>query len=316
MEGSERSMRETAARLLDEGEVDLIIGYEKGSMPLRSTPCFVDDSKDVQKLIWDPTCDINLTKYLLDKEGNVGIFAKGCDARSLVVCIAEGQIEREKVVIIGLPCQGVIDRKKVEAELDGKEVLEATINEERIAVRGDGFEEEMPIKVFLSDSCLSCKHRNPPIYDVLIGEKVAEEAGADEFAEVDELESMSAEERWAHFAEELGNCIRCYACRNVCPMCYCKECFVDGTMPAWFGKTTELSDTMIYHLVRALHLAGRCVDCGACSRACPMDIDLRALTKKIEKIVKERFDFEAGLSPEETPVLGTFKEEDSEEFVI
>ena len=73
-------------------------------------------------------------KALLDKEGNVGIFAKGCDARSIVVCIAEGQIEREKVVIIGLPCQGVLDRKKVEAELDGKEVLEATINEERIAV--------------------------------------------------------------------------------------------------------------------------------------------------------------------------------------
>ena len=316
MEGLEKSMKETAARLLDEGEVDLVIGYEKGSMPLRSTPCFVDDSKDVQKLIWDPTCDINLTKYLLDKEGKVGIFAKGCDARSLVVCIAEGQIEREKVVIIGLPCQGVIDRKKVEAELDGREVLEATVAEECITVRGDGFEEEMPIKGFLSDSCLSCKHRNPPIYDVLIGEKVAEEAGADEFAEVDELESMSAEERWAHFAEELGNCIRCYACRNVCPMCYCKECFVDETMPAWFGKTTELSDTMIYHLVRALHLAGRCVDCGACSRACPMDIDLRALTKKTEKIVKERFDFEAGISPEETPVLGTFKEDDSEEFVI
>lgn len=316
MESLEGSIQEIAGRLLSDGEVDLIIGYERGTIPLRSTPCFINEVGDVHRLIWDPTCDANLTKYLLGREGRIGVVAKGCDARSIVVCLTEGQVEREKVVIIGVPCLGVIDRRKVEAELDGREILDATVTDEQIRVRGEGFEQTLPTKSFLCDTCLSCRHRNPPIYDVLVGEKVPEVEVPDEFAEVSELESRSAEERWAYFAEELGSCIRCYACRNVCPLCYCKECFVDETMPSWFGKTNDLSDTLIFHIVRAFHLTGRCVDCGACSRACPMEINLRALTKKTEKIVRERFNYEAGVSLEDVPVLGTFKQEDPQEFVV
>ncbi|MFB0558257.1 MAG: 4Fe-4S ferredoxin [Candidatus Bathyarchaeia archaeon] len=316
MGGNEDRIMEVAGRLLRDGEVDLIIGYERGTVPLRSTPCFAKDPEDIDKLIWDPTCDINLAKYLQGREERIGILAKGCDARSIAVCASEGQVEMGKIVILGLPCQGVINRKKIEAEMAGKEILDAIITDENITVKGEGFEEELPTKEFLDDSCLSCRHRNPPVYDVLIGEPLPEVAQANEYAEVDELESRSAGERWAHFVEEIGDCIRCYSCRNVCPMCYCKECFVDETIPAWFGKTNDITDTLIYHLVRAIHLTGRCVDCGACSRACPMDINLRALTKKAEKIARERFDFEAGLDPEETPVLGAFKQEDSEEFII
>ena len=316
MGGNEEKIRELAGRLLRDGEVDLIIGHERGTVPLRSTPCFVRDPEDLDRLIWDPTCDINLAKYLHDREERIGILAKGCDARSIAVCASEGQVEMDKVVIIGLPCPGIISRKKIKAEMAGREILDATVTDEKITVKGEGFEKEFPTKTFLDDSCLSCRHRNPPVYDVLIGDPLPEVADGDEYAEVDELESKSAEERWDHFVDEISVCIRCYSCRNVCPMCYCKECFVDETMPAWFGKTNEITDTMIYHLVRAIHLTGRCVDCGACSRACPMDINLRALTKKAEKIARERFNFEAGLSPEETPVLGAFKQEDSEEFII
>jgi len=86
-------------------------------------------------------------------------------------------------------------------------------------------------------------------------------------------------------------------------------------MPEWFGKTTDISDTMIYHIVRAFHIAGRCVDCGACSRACPMNINLRELVKKAEKILKERYNHKAGLSLEEAPPLGEFKMDDSQEFI-
>jgi len=315
MKNLENSIREIAKKLLSEKKVDLMIGYEQGTLPLLATPCFVDKVEDVQKLVWNVSCDANLSKYLVGREGKVGVVAKGCDARAIAVCAVEKQISRENVVIIGVPCERLIDRKKVEAKLDGKEALEATVEGEQIRVRGEGFEFILRKKEFICDSCLTCTHRNPPIYDVFAGEKVPETPKVDEFTQVSDLESKSAEERWVHFKEELSKCIRCYACRNVCPLCYCKTCFVDQTMPAWFGKTNDLTDTMIYHIVRAFHVAGRCVDCGACSRACPMDINLRELVKKTEKIMKERYNYEAGLSLEEAPPLGEFKMDDSQEFI-
>ncbi len=316
MENIEDSMREVARELLSEGKVDLIIGYEQGTLPLRAAPCFVDKVEDVQKLVWNASCGANLSKYLVGGDGKVGVIAKGCDSRSIAVCTVEKQISRENAVIIGVPCLGLIDRKKIEAELEDKEVSEATVKDEEIRVKGEGFELVLPKKDFICDSCLKCRHRNPPICDVLVGERVPETPETDEFAEVSDLESKSAEERWAHFEEELSKCIRCYACRNVCPLCYCEMCFVDQTMPAWFGKTNDLSDTIIYHIVRILHVAGRCVDCGACSRACPMGIDLRELAKKAEKTMKERYNYEAGLSLEQVPPLGEFKMDDSQEFIM
>ncbi len=315
MENIENSIREVAKKLLSENKVDLIIGYERGTLPLRTTPCFVDKVEDVKKLVWDASCDANLSKYVIGRKEKVGVVAKGCDSRLIAVCAIEKQFPRENVVIIGVPCLGVIDRKKIEAKLEDKEIVEATVEDGQIKVKGEGFELVLPKKDFLCDSCLTCRHRNPPIHDMLVGEKVPEITEANEFAEISSHEAKSTEERWEHFREELSKCIRCYACRNVCPLCYCKMCFVDQTMPAWFGKTNELSDTMIYHIVRAFHMAGRCVDCGACSRVCPMDINLRKLLKKIEKVMKERYGHEAGVSLEEFPPLGEFKMEDPQEFI-
>jgi len=315
MADQREQVREIAEKLLSEGKVDLIIGYEKGTLPLKATPCFVKDPDETERLIWDPSCDINLVKYLLGREEKIGVLAKGCDSRAISVCITEGQIEREKTVIIGLPCSGIVDVRKVQEKLDGKEMLEAEIRDDRILVKGADFETELPLQDNLSDPCTECRHRNPPLYDVLVGEPIPELEEPSEYAGVDEIESKTEDERWDFFVQELGDCIRCYACRNVCPLCYCKTCFVDDTMPTWFGKTNDLSDTMNFHVVRALHLAGRCVDCGACDRACPMAIKLRTLSKKVEKVVKERFDYEAGLDPEAPPLLGTYEEEDPEEFI-
>jgi len=311
----ENSIREIAKQLLCEKKVESIIGYEQGRIPLRSTPCFVDRVEDVQRLVWNATCDINLAKYLTGRKGKTAIIAKGCDARSIAVLLNEKQIAREKVFIIGVPCTGIVDRKKVEEKLEGKEIFDATVESETITLRGEGYQSTLPKKDLLCNSCATCKHKNPPVCDVFVGTKTSESTEVDEFSQILTIESESAEKRWEHFKEELGKCIRCYACRNVCPLCYCKVCFVDQTTPEWFGRTNELSDTMIYHLVRAFHLAGRCVNCGACSRACPMNIDLSELMKKIEKIVKERFNHEAGISAEKTPPLGEFKMNDPQEFI-
>jgi formate dehydrogenase subunit beta len=319
MENLETSMRDVVKNLLNEQKVELVIGYQKGTMPLRTTPCFVTKVEDIDKLVWNSCCDLNLVKYLLKDENKgkkVGLIVKGCDARALAVIISESQVEREKVIIIGMPCLGMLDRKKIEAEVAPKEILEAKVTQDQIIIKGKGFERTLSKKEYIQSSCQACVYNNPPLCDILVGNQPLElEAAVDWDAKLAEFEAKPSEERWAYFTELLSGCIKCYACRNACPLCYCKECFVDQTQPQWVGKTTDIADVMFYHIVRALHVAGRCIGCGACTRACPMNIDLRLLSKKLEKIVKERYNFEAGLKTDEPPPMGTHTANDPQEFI-
>jgi ferredoxin len=313
-------IREAARSLLAEGEVDLVIGYERGTLPLRTSPCFVSSPDEVDKLVWDACCENNLSSYLLVTEGKVAIVAKGCDARSIVDLIAERQVERGQVFIIGVLCEGMVDRRGIESHVGGGEILEASLEGEDVVLSGEGadgspFVERLAREDYLLAACTTCECRTPPLADLLVGEPVSAAEVVDRFSDVEALEALSAEERWAYFQREYARCIRCYACRQACSLCYCEECFVDQTQPSWFGKTDEFSDTMIFHIVRALHVAGRCVDCGACGRACPMDIDLQAMNRKLIRDTGAWYGYRAGLDPEAAPLLSTFEPDDPQEFI-
>ena len=315
MPDQSEGIREAVRTLLRKKEVELVIGFEKGTMPLHSTPCFIRKEGEVDRLIWNSFCDNNISKYLVKREERIGIVAKGCDSRTVVELIKEKQISREQVVIIGVPCHGLIDRRRIEAKIGGKKILKAEEEDNGIIVKGAGRTDVFAKNECLHPSCQACTHRNPVISDILIGEEVEENA-SDSYSDVAELEAESPEERWKYFSHEVDKCIRCYACRNACPLCYCEECFVDCTRPKWIGKTTDISDTMIFHIMRAFHMAGRCVDCGACERACPMGIDFRKLTRKLVHDVKELYGYESGTSLDEVAPLTTFKPDDPEEFIL
>jgi formate dehydrogenase subunit beta len=314
-------LRNIAVKLFKDGSVDLLIGYEAGTLPLRASPCVIENAEQTDKLVWNVNCGNNLATYLLpvakaNPEKKIGIVAKGCDSRSIVGLIKERQIEREQVFVIGVPCSGVLDRHKIEDDLNGSEVLEAYLNGDTLILKCDSGDTQANVIDYIHSSCSTCQHKSPVLYDVLIGEPDPDvEAEVSPYEQVEAIESQSTDQRWDYFISEMSKCIRCYACRGACPFCYCTQCFIDQNQPQWFGKTTEISDTIIFHLVRAFHVAGRCVNCGACARACPMGVDLMSLTKKIEKDMNELYEYIAGMDIEELAPFSTFNEDDPQEFI-
>ncbi|MGE5571788.1 MAG: 4Fe-4S dicluster domain-containing protein [Bacteroidota bacterium] len=314
-------LRDIARDLLERGEVDVFIGYEEGSLPLRTTPAFISRPDDVSRLVWNRACENNLAAYLPKFKGRVGVVVKGCDVRTLVNLIVEKQISRDQVKIVGVPCRGVIDRRRLAAAVGEGSAVRSAVQPavDVVVVRGEGFEKAVPVEDVLSPACATCTHPVPVIHDFLAGEDGwAREACPREtgFAHVEEFADRSAEERFAYFAREIERCIECYACRQACPLCYCPECFVDRQIPKWVGRWRDLSDKMVFHLGRVLHTAGRCVDCGACRRACPAGIDLRLLAKRMEKDALEFFGHEPGIDLQAVPVLATYRREDPDDFIL
>jgi len=322
-----KQIQDLAAKLLSDKKVDLVIGYEQGSLPLKSTPCFITKPEDASRLIWDATCGNNLSVYLpalfravrrsrnKDEKLRVGIVSKGCDARSLVGHIKEKQVKREELYVIGVPCSGTVDLKKVNEAVGGKEVREAEIKGDSVHIKGNGFAKDLKLTEVLRECCLACQDNNPVLSDVLVGSKAGEVKQKDPNAQVNAIEAMDIEEKWQDFQEEIKKCIRCYACRNACPLCYCPTCFVDESGPQWVGKSIDPTDTMTFHFLRAYHCAGRCTDCGACERACPVGIPVRQFTKKLNKDAEAIFDWEAGLTLEQRPPLDVYRPDDYNDFV-
>jgi formate dehydrogenase subunit beta len=138
----------------------------------------------------------------------------------------------------------------------------------------------------------------------------------DEKTRIENLEAMSVTERWAFWNKEFEKCIKCYACRAACPMCYCHRCTTDVNQPQWIPVASHERGNLDYHLMRAMHLAGRCVNCGECANACPMDIPLNLLTYQLIEPIKAGFGAVAGMKADAMYALSTFKPDDKENFII
>jgi formate dehydrogenase subunit beta len=274
-------IRQKARELLEGKSVECVIGYERATDGVNARPLFAYEPGEVDRLIFDQTCTHNLTKYLLNRKGkSTAIVVKPCDSRAINLLLNESQIQRDKIYIIGVACTGVVERNW--GQTDAR----------------------------LLNACQVCQQHVPVVYDFLTGEALPEPTVTEPYPDVAEMEAKSAEERRAFWEEQFSRCIRCYACRQTCPGCYCPECFAERLDPLWIGIRIAPGENEVWNTMRAFHLAGRCIGCYQCEQVCPVGIRLSLLNRKLEKEVRELFDFRAGMDPETSPPFATFRKDE------
>ena len=290
------AIRQEAKKLLEAGAVSAVIGYTAGRRPGSAQPAIVSDAAKADSLVFSPACVNNLALYLtkankeVRKQGKLAIVAKGCDLKALAGLMGESQLKREELHIIGIACAGV---------------------------HGSGVAPGEPLTaVTIARKCRECTVHLPEGVDITVGSlPELTPLTALEAEELARLEAMAPAERWAFWKEQFSRCIRCMACRQVCPFCYCEQCQCDRNRPQGVETTPRPAGNMGWHIVRAMHLAGRCAGCAECERSCPMDIPLNLLNRKMARELMELYGQEAGMQPQEKGPLAQYREDDDQSFI-
>ena len=165
--------------------------------------------------------------------------------------------------------------------------------------------------------CQACDVNTPTLFDERVGEDVASNPDPEaRFKELEKLDAMSPSERHQFWREQFDKCIRCYACRQACPLCICSRCIAEKNQPQWVESSPHPRGNFSWNLIRAYHLAGRCIECEACETACPVNIPLMLVNRAMARTVKGAFDYEPGKDTEVEPPLRTFNLDDDNSFIL
>lgn len=286
-------LRDLARRLLSDGTVKAVVGYEEGPRGVR--PVFVTTADEADELIFDPRSVQNLVTFLnprrphVKRLGKLAVVVKACDARAAAGLLRESQLKRDDVVLIGVRCGGVVQDPAGPAQLTADTV---------------------------APRCGTCATRVPTLADHVVGPELpAPPVQGSEDQSMARLDALSHAERWAFWMAELERCVRCNACREVCPLCFCERCVQDKTEPQWIESSPHVRGNLSWHLTRALHLAGRCSTCGECTRACPAGIPLNLLNRQAARTVATRFGYVVSDDPGVAAPVGAFRQDDAQEFI-
>ncbi len=315
-------LKEEVARLLDSDQVSLVCAYQRAEDGVGSRPAFVLSKDDLEDLILDARAEACLPTLVYlgvtedpAGEGKIAVVVKGCDSRAIERLQADHRLDRDRLVILGAPCEGIIDEKKLLAAGLGRVNSVSLENGSFSVVTEDDQVHQLDREEYLAEKCRACTRHDPTDADVMLGPEVsAQEAPAPDYSPVEKMEAMTDEERYAFWEAELAKCIRCYACRNVCPACNCRLCIFEQAEPQWAPETDNPSQHGTYQFTRAWHVAGRCVDCWECQRVCPAGIPLMLLNHKLMKDIGELFGVERPWESSEKEPLAQYSLEDPDDF--
>ena len=268
------NIRAICEKLLNSGEVELVVAYTGRDVDGLQVPYVAEKPEEVKYIEWGDRCWQNIAPYLHGLGKKAAILAKPCDVRIIAQYITEQQIKREDVVIIGVDCMGMVD-------MDG---------------------EPRP-------GCPDCDMRKPPFYDEYIRDERVDEATPQRDASNKEAD---LEENLGRFQKEMDKCILCYTCRQACYGCYCKNCFIERDLPDWQPAEIDTGTKMMFHMGRAMHLSGRCIECGACEASCESGVDVRYIIKEVTNFIEDEYGYKTGMDPDEKPAMLTNKFDDRE----
>ena len=310
---------ERAKALLESGEVARVVGWKKGDFCFDPSPATFESVEELNDFVYDWFCGANLSKYLIaisKKEGKTAVFLKPCDTYSFNQLVKEHRISREKIHVIAIECMAKLDIEKIKAQgataVTGVEVVDKEVK----VATAYGEETYYKPDVVLT-KCATCnKTHQVKDEEIILHERPQREVNR--FEEVEKLEAMTAEERFAFWKAQLSKCIRCNACRNVCPACSCLKCVFDNPQSGISAKANDSEfEEKLFHIIRAFHVSGRCTDCGECSRVCPQNIPLHLLNRKFIKDIDGFYgEYQAGETSEGKTPLTSYTEADEDPSVV
>ena len=313
-----QELKQRAIQLLENGTVARVLGWRIGENTYDPEPAFFDSVEAMESFVYNNFCAANLSKYMIEAsklEGKTLVCLKPCDSYSFNQLLSEHRVDREKAYIIGVGCKGKLSIEQIKK--NGVKGILSVTDTDPIQIETLYGSSELPYTAGMLSRCFCCKGKEHVVYDELIGES-ADTASVDRFDEIRAIEAMSPAEKFAFFQAELSKCIRCNACRNVCPACSCRKCVFDSTKFDSAQKANVDSfEEKMFHIIRAFHVAGRCTDCGECSRVCPQGIPLHLFNRKFIKDINTLYgEYQAGSDPEARGPLTSFTTEDAEPSIV
>ncbi len=316
----QEAMINRAKQLLADGTVNRVIGWKRGEFVYDITPAVFETAEELDAdFVYDDFTAANVSKYLVKetkKEGKILAFLKPCDTYSFNQLIKEHRVVRENVYIIGIPGGPKLDAERIKAKgITG--ILGAKNDNGTLVIDTVYGEEKMPYYEALSVKCQNCKSKKHVVYDELIGDD-GDVLDSNRFDMVEKLENMTAQERYDFWREQLSKCIRCNACRNVCPACTCEKCVFDNPDSGVENKApVDSFEENMFHIIRAFHVAGRCTDCGECSRVCPQNIPIHLLNRKFIKDINSLYgEYQAGEDTTSRAPLNDYRQDDCEASIV